>query len=74
MSYSYTIRYTGWNEVVRAFVMNDAAHENPLSIREYPVSIDPQYANPEGLDFTIPAANALRNLAGGAAIGDPRWW
>jgi hypothetical protein len=65
---------TIWTEVKPAFIMNDAQHANPNSIREYPVSIDPAYKDPANLDFTIPAGNALRSVDGGNAIGDPRWW
>ncbi|RZK69763.1 MAG: DUF4957 domain-containing protein, partial [Pedobacter sp.] len=65
---------TRWNTVVPAFIMNDAQHANPNSIKEYTVSYDPGYTNAQGGDFTVAAGSALRTVDGGKAIGDPRWW
>ncbi|PRD49300.1 DUF4957 domain-containing protein [Sphingobacterium haloxyli] len=63
-----------WNEVVPAFEMNDESHENPNSIREYPMAFDPEYVNAENGDFTIGQDSELRLVAAGTPIGDPRWW
>jgi len=63
-----------WNEVKPAFVMNDASHANPNSVKEYPVAIDPQYEDAENLNFKISANSGLRMLDGGKPVGDPRWW
>ncbi len=46
--------------------------------RDHPVSdtlaIDPEFADPENGDFTLPAGSALLTYASdGGAIGDPRW-
>lgn len=74
--HSWELRHpnTIWNEVKPAFVINDAQHANPNSIKEYPVAIDPGYRNALNMDFTISSGSPLRNLGGGNAIGDPRWW
>lgn len=74
--HSWELRHpnTRWNDVVPAFIMNDANDENPNSISSYPVSIDPGYADPENGDFTVSTGSALRTVDGGSPIGDPRWW
>lgn len=63
-----------WDEMVPAFVMNDANHANPNSIKEYPMAFDPKYENGENGNFKIGADSELRTAASGNAIGDPRWW
>ena len=74
--HSWELRHPNnrWNEVVPAFVMNDANHANPNSIQEYPMAFDPKYENAESGNFKISADSELRAAAGGNAIGDPRWW
>ncbi|KGE13408.1 DUF4957 domain-containing protein [Sphingobacterium deserti] len=74
--HSWELRHPNnrWNEVVPAFVMNDASHANPNSIKEYPMALDPQYENAEAGNFKIGAGSPLRNATPGVIIGDPRWW
>jgi hypothetical protein len=74
--HSWELRHPNliWNEVKPAFLMNDATHINPNSIKEYPLSIDPGYTDAANLNFTIPATSILRTVDGGKPIGDPRWW
>jgi hypothetical protein len=74
--HSWELRHpnTVWTEVKPAFIMNNAQHANPNSIKEYPVSFDPGYRNPANLDFTVSPGSALRSLDNGNPIGDPRWW
>lgn len=63
-----------WNDVLPSFIMNDGGHVNPNSIKEYPMSFNPDYRNAAALDFTIPVGSAMRNAVPGVILGDPRWW
>jgi hypothetical protein len=74
--HSWELRHPNfkWNEVKPAFIMNDANHINPNSIKEYPVNFDPGFKDAENGDFTVSPSSPLRSLDGGKAIGDPRWW
>ncbi len=74
--HSWELRHpnTVWTEVAPGFLMNDASHPNPNSIKEYSFSYDPQYKDKENGDFTVNAASPLKANAQGKIIGDPRWW